>query len=203
MLKLKICGLKYTANIQEVAKLSPDFMGFIFYTGSKRFVGNDFVMPPISSSIKKVGVFVNNSLENIRAIVRKYKLDYVQLHGEESPEFCRDVRKMVFVIKAFGIDGRFDFSSILKFENDCDYYLFDTKTLEYGGSGDTFNKNLLSNFKSSKPFFISGGIGLVEIPKLLSMIPKPYAIDVNSKFEKEPGLKDINILNELKNELSH
>ena len=199
-MKLKICGMKDADNIKEVAKLSPDFMGFIFYSGSKRFVGNDFIMPEMPAEIKKVGVFLNDSVENILVKVKKYKLDVVQLHGDESSDLCRQMQKNVAVIKAFGIDEHFDFSLLNGYEDCCDYFLFDTKTKEYGGSGKSFDKNILKNYKSSKPYFISGGID--SIPVLNTQYPIPFSIDVNSKFETSPGLKDINKLKILKDELS-
>lgn len=193
-MKLKVCGMKYADNIAEVAKLSPDYMGFIFYSKSKRFVGDDFTMPEIPASIKKVGVFVNESIENIEEKINKYKLDYVQLHGDESPEFCERISKSVKVIKAFGVDESFDFISLNKYENSCEYFLFDTKAAAYGGSGTSFDKSVLKKYHLSVPFFVSGGIGMEEIQNLRYQISNLYAVDVNSKFETEPGLKDINKL---------
>jgi len=196
-MKLKICGMKYADNIREVAKLSPDFMGFIFYEKSKRFVGKDFIIPEISSEIKRVGVFVNDSLENISEKVKKHKLDFVQLHGVESADFCKAISAKIKVIKAFGVDEQFDFSILKQYEPFFEYFLFDTKTELYGGSGQSFDKNILSNYKLSKPYFLSGGIDSANVGAL-----NPFAIDVNSKFETEPGLKDINKLKLLKDELS-
>ena len=208
-MKLKICGMKYADNIKDVAKLSPDFMGFIFYPKSKRFVGEDFQMPEISSEIKKVGVFVNDLVENILSKVKKYKLDLVQLHGNESSDFCAQTSKVfktfeaghVEIIKAFGLpchsepsEESFSFSFLNAYESSCEYFLFDTKTKEYGGSGKTFDKSILMNYKLSKPFFLSGGIDLADIPYLTSHISHPFALDVNSRFEVEHGLKDISKL---------
>ncbi|MBI3502944.1 MAG: phosphoribosylanthranilate isomerase [Bacteroidetes bacterium] len=195
-MKIKVCGMKYADNIREVTKLSPDFMGFIFYPKSKRFVADDFVMPEISSSIKKVGVFVNDTIENIFEKVKKYKLDYVQLHGDESEGFCKRAGEKTKVIKAFGIEEQFDFSVLNDYENCCEYFLFDTKTKQYGGSGKSFDRNILQNYKLSKSYFISGGIDSADTGEL-----KPFAIDVNSKFEIKPGLKDINELKKLFDEV--
>lgn len=199
-MKIKICGMKYTDNIREVSKLSPDFMGFIFYAQSKRYVGEDFQMPVIPSSIKKVGVFVNDSAENIFEKIKRFNLDYVQLHGDESVEFCKMVGEKAKVIKAFGIDERFDFLSLAGYESSCGYFLFDTKTNEYGGSGKSFDRNILRNY-SSKPYFLSGGIDLVEVSSIKSQVSRPLAIDVNSKFEIEPGIKDIHKLKKLIDEV--
>ena len=210
LLKLKICGMKYADNIIEVATLSPDFMGFIFYPSSKRFVGEDFVMPEIPPKIKKVGVFVNETVENILEKVKKYKLDLVQLHGDESVEFCANASRVfktfevgrIQIIKVFGMDEQFNFSILKDYEPYCDYFLFDAKSTEYGGSGNSFDRHLLSNYTSSQPFFISGGIGLGSIPMPYTLYPIPFSIDVNSKFEIKPGLKDINKLKLLQHELS-
>ncbi len=201
-MKIKICGMKETGNIREVTALSPGYMGFIFYPMSKRYVGADFEMPEIPSSIKKVGVFVNDAMKNISLKVKKYKLDLIQLHGDESPEFCKRAGARAKVIKAFGVDGDFDFTVISDYEECCDYFLFDSKTAEYGGSGKNFDAGLLKNYKSSKPFFISGGIGVEEVQRLKSQVSMAFAIDVNSKFEIEPGLKDMNKLKLLFDALS-
>ena len=191
-MKLKICGLKDPENIKAVAGLNPDYIGFIFYPQSKRFVGNDFEMPEIPASIKKVGVFVNESKSTVLEKIGKHKLDYVQLHGNESAEFCAELSKsFTKIIKAFGVDENFDLSSLQGYENHCEYFLFDTKTKEYGGSGKSFDKSILRNYKSSKPYFLSGGIGLEEVSGIKYQASKCFAIDVNSKFEIEPGVKDI------------
>jgi len=194
--------MKYADNIREVAKIYPGFMGFIFFSKSKRYVGEDFVMPEISSEIKKVGVFVNDSIENISAKANKHKLDFIQLHGDETSQFCRSVHKNVNVIKAFGIDDDFDFSVLKQYENCCEYFLFDTKSNEYGGSGKEFDRNILWNYKLSKPYFLSGGISIEEVRSQKPELRNAFALDVNSKFETKPGFKDLNKLKLLKDELS-
>lgn len=196
-LQVKICGMKYPDNIREVAKLFPDFMGFIFYPKSKRFVGNDFVLPELPSSVKRAGVFVNESEKNILDLVRKYKLDYVQLHGDESPEFCKSLSGKTKIIKAFGVEKGFDFSLLKDYEDYCEYFLFDTKTKEYGGSGVSFDKAILRKYTLQVPFFLSGGIDSDEVSTLRTPNSQLFAIDVNSKFETELGLKDINKLKQL------
>jgi phosphoribosylanthranilate isomerase len=206
---LKVCGLKYKENIEQVAALKPDFMGFIFYPQSKRFVGEDFKMPVISNEIKKVGVFVNATEDYIIEKCGKYNLDYVQLHGDESADFCENLTltickgegsKEVKVIKAFGVDDSFDFNVINKYKNSCSYFLFDTKTTEYGGSGKTFDWSVFKGYDNEILFFLSGGIGVEEIDKLKIIQDRfpLFAIDVNSKFEMEPGLKDVEKLKQLK-----
>jgi phosphoribosylanthranilate isomerase len=180
-------------------------MGFIFYAQSPRYVGTDFQMPEIPYPIKKVGVFVNEKSQVIISKVEKYKLDSVQLHGQESEEFCKNLSKDVQLIKAFGVDEDFDFSTIEKYSPFCDYFLFDTKTAGHGGSGSKFDWAILERYKGQKPFFLSGGIGLEDVAGIRHLTKsghKMHAIDVNSKFEPAPGLKDIHKLQLLTHELS-
>jgi phosphoribosylanthranilate isomerase len=197
-MKLKVCGLRDIENIKQVAALQPDYMGFIFYERSKRFVGNDFIIPSISSEIKKVGVFVNSPIDYGIEKIKRYKLDYVQLHGDESAEYCASMSSHVKVIKAFGIDDNFDFKTVEPYKKYCNYFLFDTKTTDYGGSGMQFNWNVLEKYDNQIPFFLSGGIGLKEIEQLKIKKLNIYAVDVNSKFELEPGIKDIERLKKIK-----
>ena len=190
-MKLKICGMKYRANIQEVAALQPDYLGFIFYEKSPRFCNDE--LPEIPNTIAKVGVFVNAPLSEILNKIKAYNLQLVQLHGEESPEICEVLRLInIKVIKTFSIDDTFDFETLRPYEPVCDYFLFDTKGKHYGGNGTTFNWEILKKYPSQKPFFLSGGIGLEEISKLKQLNLPIYALDVNSKFETEPGLKNSN-----------
>jgi len=197
-------------NPDEVALLAPDYMGLIFWEKSPRFVNGR--LPSISNKIKKVGVFVNADIEEILGKVAKHGLKLVQLHGKESPELCKKIQDVgIKVIKVFGIDDTFDFSVLAPYEDVCDYYLFDTKGKLPGGNGYTFDWEVLEGYPSTKPFFLSGGIGLENIDDILTFLYRPeskycHAIDVNSKFELKPGLKDIEQLKEFKkrveNELS-
>ncbi|MEO6883271.1 MAG: phosphoribosylanthranilate isomerase [Bacteroidia bacterium] len=199
-MKWKVCGMKFEKNIFEVAELKPDYMGFIFYEKSPRFVGKDFKMPEISKGIKKVGVFVNESVEEILACVKKQNLQFVQLHGNETVAYCNELKnKNVSIIKAFGIDEEFNFTQLPTYEKYCDYFLFDIKTSKYGGSGKKFDWNILQKYEGEKLFFLSGGIDL-EAASFLSesTINKAlYAMDVNSKFEIMPGLKNCQTLKKL------
>jgi phosphoribosylanthranilate isomerase len=201
MMKVKVCGMKYAENIIQAAELKPDFMGFIFYRNSKRFVGNDFAMPLVDNSIKKVGVFVNEKMDLILKTVEKHNLDFVQLHGTESAQFCNDLSKHVNIIKAFGIDASFDFSLLSTYTAYCNYFLFDTKSDQYGGTGLSFDRNLLKNYSVSVPYFISGGIDIEEIKNNNTHDDNCIGLDVNSKFESSPGIKDINKLKLMMNEL--
>ena len=195
-MKLKICGMKYPDNILEAAKLQPDYLGFIFYEKSARYL--DVEIPEFRQTIQKVGVFVNATLDEILYKIKRYNLDLVQLHGNETPEFCDLLQHAnVEIIKVFAVDEKFDFAVIQPFENVCDYFLFDTKGLLHGGNGITFNWNILKNYPSQKPFFLSGGIGLEDIGKIKKLNLPIYAIDVNSKFEIKPGLKNIELLKEI------
>ncbi|MEM6517006.1 MAG: phosphoribosylanthranilate isomerase, partial [Bacteroidota bacterium] len=193
-------------------KLQPDYLGFIFYNKSSRYFEGK--IPELSSSIKKVGVFVNASIQEVTVKISEHDLDAVQLHGKESPEYCRELvaseiikegvhKKQFKIIKVFSVDINFDFSQLEAYENLCDYYLFDTKGKLPGGNGYTFNWNILKNYPSTKPYFLSGGIGIEEIKSISEFMTKPeskfcHAIDVNSKFEIEPGLKNIDLIKEFK-----
>jgi len=204
-MKIKICGMKYPKNIKSVAALQPDYLGFIFYTKSKRNFEEE--IPQIYEKIKKTGVFVNDTLDFILEKVKRYQLKAVQLHGDESANFCKQMQKNnVEVIKVFSVGETFDFSLIMAYENVCDYFLFDTKGKERGGNGVVFNWELLIDYPSTKPYFLSGGIGLESILDLKTFINSKaskycYAIDINSKFEIEPGLKDIKKLIKFKQNL--
>ena len=196
-MKLKVCGMKYSQNITEIENLFPDLMGFIFYEKSKRF----FNLPEINlnNKVKRVGVFVNENIQEIKNKIKKYKLDYVQLHGEENVNFCHSLKPFVKIIKVFKIDYNFNFKKTEEFEEVCDYFLFDTKSQLHGGSGKKFDWNLLKNYNCKKDFFLSGGIDIGDIEEIKKIVNSyPIAgIDVNSKFELDNLEKDkekINLL---------
>lgn len=206
--------MKYPDNITQVSELQPDYMGFIFYEKSSRHF--DKAIPDISDAIKKTGVFVNEELNTIIKKINKYNLQAIQLHGEESPYYCNILRstklistpKPVEIIKVFSIKDEFNFDVLEPYEDVCDYFLFDTKGKLPGGNGYTFNWNILNNYPSTKPFFLSGGIGLDEVEDIKNFKQSEaskycYALDLNSKFEKEPALKNISMLKEFKNKLSN
>lgn len=182
--------MKFPDNITQVGALEPDFMGFIFYSKSRRFVGNHFSIESIQylpKSIKKVGVFVNESPEIILEKVNKYKLNIVQLHGNELVTDCEFLKENnIKIIKAFSIDESFDFDILNDYEIVCDYFLFDTKTPDFGGSGKIFNWQLLENYKLEKPFFLSGGLNLESIEKIRKLnYPQLIGLDFNSQLEDE------------------
>ena len=194
-------------NTAEVAKLQPDYLGFIFYENSLR--NFEDLIPKLPDEIKKVGVFVDEKVEVIVAKIEKHKLDAIQLHGHESPETCRLLKSTKKeIIKVFSIKDEFDFSVLNDYEDVCDYFLFDTKGKLPGGNGYTFNWDILNNYSSCKPYFLSGGIGLEETEKIKAFIKSKasnqcYALDVNSKFEIEAGLKNIEELEKFKHEFQH
>lgn len=218
--KIKICGMKYPDNIGDIAMLQPDYLGFIFYEKSSRFFRG--TIPELPSSIKKVGVFVDAMIENIIEKVEKYDLDLVQLHGKESPEFCKELHGLLTkvdrtenaeipafagIVKVFSIKDHFNFDELRPYESVCDYFLFDTKGKLPGGNGYTFNWKVLKDYPSTKPYFLSGGIGLEEADNIAEFLRKQeseycHAIDVNSKFEIEPGLKDLKKLEVFKKRIN-
>jgi phosphoribosylanthranilate isomerase len=197
-MKLKVCGMKFQSNISKISELKPDFMGFIFWSKSKRFFNEKSIL--ISNKINKVGVFVNQDYDFIEEKINNFKLDFVQLHGEEDYQFCKKIKNQCKVIKVFNIGTNFDFKILNSFESVCDYFLFDTKGVSYGGNGIKFNWKLLKKYPSRIPFFLSGGIDLTDFTEILKIkeleIPL-IGIDINSKFELKPGLKDIKKVKEL------
>jgi phosphoribosylanthranilate isomerase len=196
--KLKVCGMGSSKNILEVAALQPDYLGFIFYEKSSRnFKG---VLPSLDTRIKKTAVFVDASFEFVRDKVREFDFQAVQLHGKESPLFCERVKSLgVEVFKVFSVKSDFDFSLLQPYEKAVDYFLFDTKGNHPGGNGTTFDWTVLKGYPSKTPFILSGGIGLEEnaaLKELLKTDLPIYAVDVNSKFEIAPALKDVKKLSE-------
>ena len=181
-------------NINELIKLKPDFIGFIFYDKSTRNVREPINVDGMVG-ISKAGVFVNESFKNIEEKVREYKLDMVQLHGSESYSFCSEIMGIgVKVIKAFSVDHGFDFDLTNEYENQCDYFLFDTRGKSPGGNGLKFDWGILNNYKGNTKYMLSGGISSEDADDLLQLSKSDnrlLAIDINSKFEIAPALKDI------------
>ncbi|MEE9408946.1 MAG: phosphoribosylanthranilate isomerase [Polaribacter sp.] len=228
-MKLKVCGMKYVENIQQVAELQPDYLGFIFYEQSKRnFEG---IIPEFSNSIKKTGIFVNEYIEIVISLVEEYRLDAIQLHGDESVDYVIKLKKQlaenralfieenktikkkknqhyiskseVEIIKVFGIKDEFNFDVLNPYLDVVDFFLFDTKGKERGGNGTKFDWSVLEKYPFDKPFFLSGGIGLSaieEVQKIIKSNLPIYALDVNSKFESKPGVKKIDELEKFKKE---
>ncbi|MGB7841892.1 MAG: phosphoribosylanthranilate isomerase [Salinimicrobium sp.] len=214
-LKLKICGMKNPENIKKIAALAPDYLGFIFYEKSPRYVKDEILLQ--EEKIKKVGVFVDASEAYILKKLEKYGLSAVQLHGNESPEFCRGLKKAILernlkaeLIKVFSVGEDFDFELLKVYEKEVDFFLFDTKGRNRGGNGISFNWEILKKYNSATPFFLSGGIGpesLQQIKDLYTFFRENgkenlfYALDVNSRFEVSPGLKNVEQLSTFKRQL--
>lgn len=189
-------------NVLEVAGLKPDYLGFIFWEPSKRFF--EGAIPKLPDNIKKVGVFVDATLKEVNDHIVQHELQMVQLHGRETPAFCAALRdREVAVIKVFSIQDNFDFEVLKPYEASCDYFLFDTKGKLPGGNGFVFNWSVLKEYPLTKPYFLSGGIGLAESDSIMEFLKRPeskycHAVDVNSKFESRPGLKEVEKLEKFK-----
>ncbi len=185
--------MKSTENRQQVEQLGVDFLGFIFYPASKRFVGEQPETGLFNSDTQKVGVFVDENVFEILALAKNLGFEWVQLHGKENPKTCQILKKQgLKIIKVFSVDEKFNFETVKPFEKVADYFLFDTKTKLHGGSGKKFDWTILEKYTAHTPFFLSGGIGpddAEEIKKIQH--PKLTGVDVNSGFEDKPGIKNI------------
>ena len=195
-LKIKVCGMRDPENISGVVAALPDYMGFIFYPKSKRFVGfepSQEVLAIVPDSVRKVGVFVDETPERVMETVQNWKLDVVQLHGHETPKYCQQIQDSgITVFKTFSVEEHFDFNSLSAYSGVCDYFLFDTKGQLPGGTGQKFNWQLLENYKGDVPFFLSGGIAPNDLGAVLRFShPQLFGVDINSGFEISPALKDI------------
>jgi len=185
--------MKYTANREAVEKLPVDWLGFIFYPQSKRFVGADPERFLFDSEKPKVAVFVDENAFEIMALAKNFDFQLVQLHGKENPQTCRMLKSQgLKIIKVFSVDKNFDFAQTQPFEGVASYFLFDTKTAQHGGSGKKFDWKLLDKYEGHTPFLLSGGIGPGDAGDILKINhPKFTGIDLNSGFEDAPGMKNI------------
>lgn len=188
---IKVCGMTEADNIRSVDSLGVDLIGFIFYPKSPRHLCQ--IPGYLPSHAKRVGVFVNETKDNILMYADRFDLDYIQLHGEESPEYCRTLHSLGFrIIKAFSIAHAKDLVAASRYEDFCDYYLFDTRTARYGGSGQQFDWNILQLYTARTPFLLSGGINPYSVKALQEFHHPNFAgIDINSRFETSPGIKDV------------
>lgn len=204
-MNIKICGITEMKQLQQLDGLDIDFAGLIFYPDSPRYVGDKLNKKEIKKAdfdLKKVGVFVNPEMIDVLDAIDDYGLEVVQLHGDESPEMCEDLSSEVEVIKAFRITGNEDIDKLVApYDAVCDYYLFDTGGLKesFGGTGQQFDWNILSKAKIEKPFFLSGGIGVEDAAKVKAFKhPDLFGVDINSKFESAPGVKDMKLILQFK-----
>ncbi|MCD6202516.1 MAG: phosphoribosylanthranilate isomerase [Bacteroidales bacterium] len=207
-IKIKVCGMRDPDNIRALTALDIDFIGFVFYKDSPRYAGKlpRNITETIPENIRKAGVFVDENPCLVESFAKKFNLDYVQLHGDETPEYCRRIREEVSgikIIKAFGIKDPPDNDFLKEYAGVADFFLFDTYTSQHGGSGITFNKEVLAGYDLNVPFFLSGGIdeSILDDPVTLKL-PRLYALDINSRFERAPGVKNIsriqNFVNKIK-----
>jgi len=188
---LKICGMRDAKNIHAIEQMDIDWMGFIFYSGSPRYVGETIHYLP--TKVKQVGVFVNKKYDEIIRIAKKYDLTHLQLHGNESPKDCLLLRNEGYlVIKAISIKAAKDLTQIKPYESCVNCFIFDTKSVLRGGSGKKFDWSILNKYQGGKPFILSGGISPDSISQLKKVKhPSLIGYDLNSQFEITPGLKDI------------
>ncbi len=193
---IKVCGARDEENIRQLEQLDIDWIGFIFYPGSPRYVGKGIGYIP--SKLKKVGVFVDQNPQYIRDRAKQYRLDAIQLHGSEPPWYCITLREEGFqIIKSFSIDsgGSIPKAQLHAYEGKCDYFLFDTKTKLHGGSGEKFVWDKLGDYQGDTPFLLSGGISPMDGEEIRSIKHSKLAgIDINSRFEIEPAMKDIELI---------
>lgn len=197
-MNIKVCGITELKQLQQLEGLDMDFAGMIFYKESPRYIGNKLSAKEVKKAdfdLKKTGVFVNPELIDVLDAIDEYGLEVVQLHGDESPEMCDDLSTEVEVIKAFRVTDDTDIDEMVaEYDAVCDYYLFDTGGLKetLGGTGKQFNWAILNKAKIEKPFFLSGGIGVEDVAKIKAFKhPDFFGVDINSRFETEPGVKDM------------
>lgn len=200
-MKYKVCGMRDPGNLRELERTGVDFAGFIFYEGSARAVDPEGPVPV--TSLTKVGVFVNADEAFVEHVIQKWKLPMVQLHGDETPEFCGRIRENgVKVVKAFNVGSDFDFQATIPYEGKTDFFLFDAKGKYYGGNSKVFDWKILERYTGGTPFWLSGGIrpGMAEEVRGFYH-PRHYLWDFNSGFETEPGLKNIDAIQNFMNEI--
>ena len=197
----KVCGMRDAQNIRDVESLGVDWIGMIFWPKSKRYVAE--VPSYLPEHLKKVGVFVDSTLDDILQHISDYQLDIIQLHGQESPDFAKALKPHT-IIKAFNIEKADDLLQTEKYKGIADYFLFDTKGKMVGGNGQKFDWSVLTTYQGKTPFLLSGGIGPEDAESVRSFHhPRCIGIDLNSRFESEPGFKDINQLKTFINKLRY
>ena len=210
-MKVKVCGLTKLDQIQELIDLKTDFLGFVFYEKSPRYVLNSLTLKEISEikHDKKVGVFVNENLENILEISEKAGLNFIQLHGDETDDFISELKEKlnqeIKIIKVSRIGRELENLKfkIQNLKSDIDYFLFDTDSKAFGGTGKSFDWNILNNLEIPKPYFLSGGISSENIENVKLLKQKPFALDINSKFEIQPGNKDLEKIKEFQSKIQN
>lgn len=200
---VKVCGIKNQEDLDQLIQFKElDMIGFIHVPESPRYVGKAISKPNIDQKV--VGVFKNSKLKEIQAAHERMSFDFIQLHGDESREFCDQVKSIAPVIKAFSIKDSSSFEKMKIYEDSCEYFLFDTPSKLGGGSGKQFDWSVLEDYQGSTPFLLSGGIGPNDFETVLNVKhPKLIGIDINSRFETRPGKKDTALIQAFLNELNH
>jgi phosphoribosylanthranilate isomerase len=204
-IRMKVCGMRERDNIASVSELRPDYMGFIFYKDTPRYVGDEFsISSDFPSEIKRVGVFVNEGTEVILRYVEQFGLDLVQLHGNEPAGQCAELKSNgVGVIKVFAVGEDVDFGVTKAYAPHVDFFLFDTRGKYFGGNSKTFNWDVLQRYEQTVPFFLSGGINPINAREILDLHGlNLHAVDINSGVEIRPALKDINKIKEIRSILN-
>ncbi|MGE5107982.1 MAG: phosphoribosylanthranilate isomerase [Sphingobacteriales bacterium] len=209
-MRVKVCGMTQLSQVEELASMGITFAGFIFYPKSPRYVFKSLTITEIKkiSNINKVGVFVNAPVEEVIHMVDECRLSMVQLHGDETPKYCEKIADYVSVVKAFRISDDDNIEWMIRpYMDVCDMFMFDTLGAGYGGTGKKFNWDLLKNVAIDKPFFLSGGIEPGDETKLKFFAQEPvakalFAVDINSKFETSPGVKDMKLVKEFMRNLN-
>lgn len=203
---IKCCGVNNPESIRSLAALGLDLMGFIFWNGTARAALqlDPAVLDVLPVSMGRVGVFVNEDYKVILPVTGNYGLSHVQLHGQESPELCERIRCTgLKVIKAFPVACAEDLKAVSRYEGSCDYYLFDSKSILPGGSGMQYDWSLLEHYKGATPFLLSGGISSQDAKRILQFRhPQCAGIDINSRFETAPGVKDVALIRQFIKEIN-
>ncbi len=191
--------MREAQNVAEVVRLKPDYLGFIFYPKSPRYVGKSWnrkIIEQVPQGIERVGVFVNESSQNIKAVCTKYGINTLQLHGSETPLFCQKLKDEGYtVFKAFQIGNDTHLEEMVSYCGKCDYFLYDTKSKDWGGSGEKFNWVKLKEINTLGSFLLSGGITVDDAKTIMKLsFSNLKGVDINSKFETEPALKNVELL---------
>lgn len=198
---VKVCGMRDPQNIEAIENMGANWMGFIFYTKSPRFVDTKPLYLPTKA--KRVGVFVNEATDTIRYISEQYQLDIVQLHGSETPDECAELQEAeLTVMKALQVKDKFPTALSKSYQQACRYLLFDTQTKGYGGSGNKFDWHILADYHGDTPFLLSGGISADDAQSILKINhPQLVGVDINSRFETQPGIKNVALVQQFINQI--
>ncbi|MCT4672825.1 MAG: phosphoribosylanthranilate isomerase [Prolixibacteraceae bacterium] len=198
-MKIKVCGMKVLENIQQLSRLDIDYIGLIFYSKSPRACDPNTINWAALKEMGKefVGVFVNTSIEDLLSTIEGSPINTLQLHGNESPEYCQELKSKGYtIIKAFGVGKDFRWQSCKEYLESVDYFLFDTQSKNHGGTGKKFDWEVMKSYPYNKPFLLSGGISLDDLSTLQKLkLNRMLGVDVNSRFEIEPGIKKIDDIN--------